>query len=56
MLQEYVPILIFIIVSIGLSIIILIASYMIALQKSDSEKLSPYECGFNPFEDTRQSI
>lgn len=29
---------------------------MIALQKSDSEKLSPYECGFNPFQDARQEF
>jgi NADH-quinone oxidoreductase subunit A len=53
---EYKSILIFLVFSIALSIIILGASYMLALQKGDIEKLSPYECGFNPFQDSRQEF
>ena len=52
-LLEYFPILLFIVVGIALSVIILIASYLLGAQKSDYEKLSPYECGFNPFDDAR---
>jgi len=29
------------------------ASFLVARQRPDSEKLSPYECGFDPFEDAR---
>jgi NADH-quinone oxidoreductase subunit A len=31
-------------------------SYAVALQSGDSEKLSAYECGFNPFEDARNQF
>lgn len=52
-LAEYLPILVFILVALGLSGIILLASWIIAPQRPDTEKLSPYECGFEPFEDSR---
>lgn len=50
---EYMPILIFLAIAIGLAGIILLASQLIAPQHPDREKLSPYECGFEPFEDSR---
>ena len=53
---EYQSILILLLISIILSIIILGGSYLLAIQKGDIEKLSPYECGFNPFQDTRQEF
>ena len=53
LLREYLPILIFIGIAIGISCAMLIASLVIAAQKPDAEKLSPYECGFEPFEDAR---
>lgn len=56
MLHEYKSILIFLIVSISLAGIILLASYTLVLQKGDLEKLSPYECGFSPFQDARQEF
>ena len=52
-LAEYMPILIFLAIAIGLAAIIIVASLVVAPQRPDSEKLSPYECGFEPFEDTR---
>jgi NADH-quinone oxidoreductase subunit A len=52
-LIEYLPILIFIGIALGLSGMILAASYVLARQRPDAEKLSPYECGFEPFEDAR---
>jgi NADH-quinone oxidoreductase subunit A len=53
LLAEYLPILIFLGIAVGLAGLILIASFVIARQRPDSEKLSPYECGFAPFEDAR---
>jgi NADH-quinone oxidoreductase subunit A len=37
----------------GLAAIIVVASFIAARQRPDSEKLSAYECGFDPFEDAR---
>ena len=53
LLREYLPILIFIGLAIAMSSAMVIASYLIAWQRPDSEKLSAYECGFEPFEDAR---
>jgi NADH-quinone oxidoreductase subunit A len=53
LLLEYLPILIFLGIAGGLAAVILLASYVLAKQRPDAEKLSPYECGFEPFEDTR---
>ena len=53
LLAEYLPILIFLGVALGLAGLILLASFVIARQRPDTEKLSPYECGFAPFEDAR---
>ncbi len=55
-LTDYVLILTYLLVSIGLAIIIYSLSYLIAIQKADSEKVSPYECGFNPFDDARNEF
>jgi NADH-quinone oxidoreductase subunit A len=56
LLAEYLPILVFLGVAVGLSVVILIASYFAARQKPDSEKLSPYECGFDAFGDARKQF
>jgi NADH-quinone oxidoreductase subunit A len=53
LLLEYLPILIFLAIALGLACLILLASFVIARQKPNTEKLSPYECGFEPFEDAR---
>jgi NADH-quinone oxidoreductase subunit A len=53
LLLEYLPILIFLGIAVGMTMMILMASFMVARQRPDTEKLSPYECGFDPFEDTR---
>ena len=50
---EYAPILILLIISTILSSLIFFLSYFVAAQKPDNEKLSPYECGFDPFDDAR---
>jgi NADH-quinone oxidoreductase subunit A len=53
LLREYFPILVFLAIAAGLAMAMVAASIMIARQRPDSEKLSPYECGFDPFEDAR---
>jgi NADH-quinone oxidoreductase subunit A len=54
LLLEYLPILIFLGIAIAMSMMILMASFLVARQRPDSEKLSAYECGFEPFDDSRQ--
>jgi NADH-quinone oxidoreductase subunit A len=56
MLREYLPILIFLGIATGLSVVMVIASLIAARQKPDSEKLSAYECGFEAFEDARRKF
>lgn len=53
LIEEYFSILLLFFVSVGLACIILGASYFLAIQKPDTEKLSVYECGFDPYEDSR---
>jgi NADH-quinone oxidoreductase subunit A len=53
LLSEYLPILIFIGLAAGIACAMLVGSLLAASQKPDPEKLSPYECGFEPFEDAR---
>ena len=51
--NEYVAILTYLIVAIALSIIIVGFSYLLVIQNPETEKLSTYECGFEPYEDAR---
>jgi len=54
LLREYLPILIFLAIAIALSVVMVFGSMVIVPQHPDSEKLSPYECGFEAFDDARQ--
>jgi NADH-quinone oxidoreductase subunit A len=53
LLLEYLPIVIFLALAMGLMLAMLGGSYLIAKQHPNSEKLSPFECGFAPFDDAR---
>jgi NADH-quinone oxidoreductase subunit A len=53
LLAEYFPILVFLAIAGGISVLMVGFSFALARQRPDSEKLSPYECGFEPFEDAR---
>jgi NADH-quinone oxidoreductase subunit A len=53
---EYLTILVFLIVSILLSLIIVSFSYILSIQNPESEKLSTYECGFEPYENSRHKF
>ena len=52
-LSEYLPVLIFFLIAFAISAMVVVASWLVAPQRPDSEKLSPYECGFEPFDDSR---
>ena len=52
-LQDYLPILVFLIVGCGLAALAMLASFVVARQKPDVEKNSAYECGFEAFSDAR---
>lgn len=54
MLLNYSKILIFLLFSLFLSILIFNLSFLLVKQKDDLEKLTAYECGFNPYEDARK--
>ncbi len=53
LVQSYFPVLVFFVIACGLSFIMLVAPFILAKLKPDAEKLSPYECGFEPFDDAR---
>jgi NADH-quinone oxidoreductase subunit A len=55
-LAEYLPILIFLGIAVGLSAVMVAASYIVAPQRPDSEKGSAYECGFEAFDDARHKF
>jgi NADH-quinone oxidoreductase subunit A len=53
LLRDWFPILIFLVIAGAVSVAMVVGSFLLARQRPDSEKLSPYECGFEPFEDAR---
>mmetsp|Transcript_26544 Transcript_26544/g.66546 ORF Transcript_26544/g.66546 Transcript_26544/m.66546 type:complete len:84 (-) Transcript_26544:1537-1788(-) len=53
---EYGSILVYFLLSTVISIILIVLSYTLAVQKVDHEKITTYECGFNPFEDARSTF
>jgi NADH-quinone oxidoreductase subunit A len=56
LLREYLPILIFLAIAIFIAGAAVLASFVLARQNPDSEKLSPYECGFEAFDDARRKF
>jgi NADH-quinone oxidoreductase subunit A len=55
-LQNYLPILIFMLVALGLGTLMLVLGRLLGPHRPDPEKLSPYECGFEAFEDSRMKF
>ena len=53
MLQNYFPILLFVIVGLMVGVGPIVLGKLVSPNRPDPEKLSPYECGFEAFEDTR---
>ena len=56
MLENYLPILIFIILGLGLGAGMILVGAVLGPRRPDSQKLSPYECGFEAFEDSRMKF
>ena len=54
--REYLPILMFIAVAVGLGLLLILAAFILAVRHPDPEKLSAYECGFNAFDDARMKF
>jgi NADH-quinone oxidoreductase subunit A len=54
MLAEYFPILVFLGIAAGIAAAMVGGAMLVAHQKPNPEKLSTYECGFEPFDDTRR--
>lgn len=53
MLNEYLPILLFLIVATGIGIVLFLVGNVLGPKRPGSDKLSAYECGFVAFEDAR---
>ncbi len=56
MLENYLPILVFMVVGILFGLLPIAFGRLLAPHHPDSEKLSPYECGFEAFEDSRMKF
>ncbi len=54
--KEHLTLFLFLLVAILLTIVILGASYLLVKQNPEVEKLSAYECGFEPYEDSRHTF
>ena len=51
-LKDYLPIVIFLVLALGLSCAFVVVNFILYPKKPDPEKLSAYECGFEPFQDS----
>ena len=56
MLSNYLPVLIFLALSFAMGAIMVSLGYFLGTRRPDGEKLSPYECGFESFEDARMKF
>ena len=56
MLAEYFPILLFLLVGLAIGVLPIVLGKLLGPNRPDPEKLSPYECGFEAFEDARMKF
>ena len=52
-LQEYLPVILFILVGVAVGVAPQVIGFVLGPQRPDAAKNSPYECGFEAFEDAR---
>jgi NADH-quinone oxidoreductase subunit A len=52
-LSNYLPIIVFLVIAGGLSVVMVVASMIVGRRRPDKAKLSAYECGFDAFQDAR---
>ena len=55
-LAQYLPTLLFLIVATGIGVALIIVGHVLGPRRPDAQKLSPYECGFEAFEDARMKF
>ena len=55
-MENYFPILMFVLVGIAVGVLPVVTGFILAPSRPDPEKLSPYECGFEAFEDARMKF
>tara|TARA_A100001015_G_scaffold7748_1_gene9605 strand:- start:898 stop:1266 length:369 start_codon:yes stop_codon:yes gene_type:complete len=55
-LKDYFPIMLFLFLALGLSIGFIVLNFVFSPKNPDPEKLSAYECGFEPFNDSRMEF
>ena len=55
-LDQYLPVLLFILVGIGVGVVPQVLGYILGPNRPDPAKNSPYECGFEAFEDARMKF
>ena len=56
LVSDYLPLVIFIGIAGGLSLVLLVVPFVVAYKAPDDEKLSAYECGFAAFDDARMKF
>lgn len=56
MLENYLPILVFLIIGVAFGVAPIALGYLLGPSRPDKAKLSPYECGFEAFEDSRMKF
>ena len=56
MLEQYFPVLLFILFGVAVGAVLLTVGTLLSPNRPDPEKLSPYECGFEAFEDARMKF
>jgi NADH-quinone oxidoreductase subunit A len=54
--MEYLPIAVFLAIALAIGLALMIAPFVVAVNNPDPEKVSAYECGFNPFDDARMKF
>ncbi len=55
-LKDYFSIIVFLLIALGLSFLFIIINFVLSPKNPDPEKLSAYECGFEPFNDSRMQF
>ena len=55
-MENYFPILMFVLVGVAIGVLPIAMGFLLAPSRPDPEKLSPYECGFEAFEDARMKF
>ncbi|MCX7945531.1 MAG: NADH-quinone oxidoreductase subunit A [Hydrogenophilus sp.] len=52
-MAEYLPVVVFLVIALAIGVAPMVFGWVLGPRRPDPEKRSPYECGFEPFEDAR---